>query len=213
MNEWTEPELKKLRELAGTMCGREVAAIIGRTRMATLRKISQLGLKGFAPGSPHGWTEKQFEMLRNVKPGVSIIQFARQIGKSDEAVRHWARKFGIKFVPQRTWTAEDVSSLRNMEERLTIQEAAEALHRTPRGVRAKAEQLGVKLRPKGRPKKDSPPRRCTPRKIGRTLARRRREPVAVARAVSRLEWCSQCHAPVSNWSQHFERMGHRRPAA
>ncbi len=26
-----------------------------------------------------------------------------------------------------------------------------------------------------------------------------------------IEWCPQCFAPVSNWTEHFERMGHRRP--
>jgi hypothetical protein len=28
-----------------------------------------------------------------------------------------------------------------------------------------------------------------------------------------LEWCSQCHSPVSNWSDHSARIGCTRPAA
>lgn len=27
---------------------------------------------------------------------------------------------------------------------------------------------------------------------------------------SRIEWCPECCAPVSNWAEHFERQGHRR---
>lgn len=30
--------------------------------------------------------------------------------------------------------------------------------------------------------------------------------------VARVEWCPKCHAPVSNWQEHYERMGHRRCA-
>ena len=28
-----------------------------------------------------------------------------------------------------------------------------------------------------------------------------------------LEWCSQCHSPVSSWSDHTSRIGCKRPAA
>ena len=27
---------------------------------------------------------------------------------------------------------------------------------------------------------------------------------------SKIEWCPQCYSPVSNWAEHFERLGHRR---
>lgn len=29
-------------------------------------------------------------------------------------------------------------------------------------------------------------------------------------ASTRIEWCPQCFSPVSNWQEHFERLGHKR---
>lgn len=29
-------------------------------------------------------------------------------------------------------------------------------------------------------------------------------------APTKIEWCPECHSPVSNWAEHEERQGHRR---
>ena len=231
MNEWTAAELAILREHAGKKCAREIAAIVGRPRFATLTKLRQLGLPGFPPGRVCTLTPEQMDALRNVPPGISGQQFAQMHGVGEEAVRHWVRKLGITLTPASRWTEKQNQQLRDLAPTHTATQIAALIGRSRSSVWSKAHVLGVEpvregLRPPKRlarapkPPKAAPgPKLCRPRKAAASTPRKTKAAPAKAAVPIRkptppqLEYCPTCHAPVSNWQEHYKRMGHRRPAA
>lgn len=113
----------------------------------------------------------------------------------------------------RPWIPEQAALLRANAAVMDLAELAALIGRTERSVHMKADLLGIKLKPTGRlrngrfPRAPQPPKRRYEKTAPIALAPARKQP-----EVSCLENCPQCRAPVSNWAQHYERMGHRRPA-
>lgn len=102
------------------------------------------------------------------------------------------------------WTPEEVATLRRFAGGL-MSEAVAALNRGYRSVQRKAqrEKLTFLHGNAGRtPANAGKPRGWTPKP----------KPSRVVVQVSPIEYCGECRGcPVSNWAEHFERTGHRRP--
>lgn len=231
--DWTEGELNTLRELGGTMLAREIADRVGRTWMATQTKLRQLGIRGFR-GLPRGWTPEQVAALRAKPKEMTAREFAALHGLDTRAVMQWAKKFGVSRGPIRTFTAEEAARIRELASTMTAREIAAELGKPLHSVRDKALAMGVHFtsgkrgpRPekyRARPERQYVKPPWTPEQdellrasAGRCQAAElvRRGGVELRRmdvqSVSRIEWCGDCGAPVSNWDEHYERMGHRRP--
>jgi len=259
MSRWTNGEKELLRELAGSLCAREIAGRVGRTKFAVLRMMHVLGLGGMPPGRQTQIAAVQLDAIRNVRPGTSFGALARQLGLSGECVRYWARKMGVRsetgrlyseadcallrelagkvttkeaaarlgrtcaqiwekarrmriaFLDPSAWTEEESERLRGLAGRVTAARAAELLGRTAFAVRGKAVRMGIPFKREPRPKREPVKREIARQAAPSAIAACRPARVRGKRMeVSRLEWCGECHAPVSNWQQHYERMGHRR---
>lgn len=227
MSRWTEDERRVLRENAGKLSGREIAALVGRPRMATLKKMSDMGLVGMPAGRSPQITQAQLDAIRAVRPGVSLRKLAKQIGLGSHCVRHWARKLGIRVQGCARFTPAECDALRAMDGKATLAVAAAELGRPRDTVSRKAHLMQVCLLPSKRlgraraskpaARRGSEPAKVRLRKPPALKPEKKKPAIALAPArkqpeVSCLENCPQCRAPVSNWAQHYERMGHRRPA-
>ena len=222
-NVWTPEEIAVLYRWAAKKSGREIALLAGHTRAATLRKMALLGLRGMPSGRQPRWTAVQMEALRRVpidRPQMTCRAFAVEQGMTVETVRHWARKIGFQFYSGFFWDAQDVERLRSLAPEKTLRELAAELGRSPRAVRSKLAALGLKCAHQPRPRREPA---ATPQPVRVRVVRLPKEKTASIAAprrirprrieVSRIEYCPRCHAPVSNWGEHFERMGHRRTVA
>lgn len=226
MNEWTEAELALLRLHIGTQPAHMLAPIIGRKPMAIRKKCADLKLKGYPSGSPsHCWTPEKIEALKNIQPGISARAFGRIHGIDNDSVRNKAAKLGIKFLPPCRWTKEDVSRLRQLVPTHTAKELSIEFHRNPKAIHTQCQRVGIHAVPEiersrqRRAAKEAIPKEPKAARPPKPMKEPAPKPIRLvsrpAKSVYRpaLEYCSQCHAPVSNWGEHFERMGHRRPAA
>jgi hypothetical protein len=196
---WTPKEIATLRAKAPTMPVRDLVKLIGRSKCAVSGEMRRQGLNIY---SRRKWTAEQIEAVRNAQPGTTACDLEKRLGHTWAAVRNMARRLGVQLGGKPNWTALDLDALRGMEG-LTVAEAAVKLGRTEKAVRWKAQQLGLTLR----------------REVFVRAKRVRREssgkpPLRAAeRHRTCIEWCPECYAPVSNWQEHFERMGHRRRVA
>jgi hypothetical protein len=150
------------------------------------------------------WTGAQIaELRKGVAASVPVDDLAEQLGRTRRAVAGMARRLGLDKVSKcRRWSVREDGVLRRQRGR-SIDDAEAALRpygRNRKAVTARARALGVRL--------------CDVR------GQHRQAVTAVMRATpselgirTRIEWCPQCRAPVSNWQEHYERMGHRRPVA
>jgi hypothetical protein len=126
-----------------------------------------------------------------------------------------AARLGVRLAAVRPWWRPEEDALLREMDGSTVERASERLGRTLRAVEVRAKMLGVQLTT-GRKKYQ--PRRKLRMNVGATVEQKPkpkpgRKPARRAPCESRLEWCPQCYAPVSNWQEHFERMGHRRSVA
>ena len=167
-----------------------------------LEKIKAVGLKGKPQGRTHSWTDEQMEALKSAGGEISSRDFSRKWKLTEESVRWWARKFGIKFKQKRMWTDEMEEVLRGC---VTVEAAMRVLNRSRRAVLCKAQSMGLTLQSprSGRPRGS--------RMAGTQGPRVRAEKVVVKKRVkapagSAVVWCESCRSPVVNWEQHFNRM-------
>lgn len=222
---WSAEDVECLRRWAGKKTAREMAPLVGHTPGAVQKKLGALGLEGWRGGRPPLWTAVQTEALLALaaeRRQVTSSAFAAQHGIRLGTVRHWARKLGVRFDSGRSWSAEEggvrfdsgrnwsaeeVARLKELAPTNRLEALAAVLGRTVAAVRAKARSLGLRYvarvwTPGGRKSR-------TRTRSGRPATRPR--VLSVERCC--IEYCPQCSAPVSNWQQHFERMGHRRPTS
>lgn len=199
---YSEQENELVRVLSGTTTAREIGERMNRSKHSVLVAIKRMGLEGLPRGTGTKLTAEDFVALKSVAPGISSIEFAKQRNLGEAAVRWWARKLHIIFIPKRRWTAEN---RRVLQECSSVEAAMTALGRTRRAVLGEAKRLGITLHPpnSGRP-------RDSKRDVVHSV-RVRQDPRPVVRKKVRVEypaivWCESCGAPVSNWSKHVERM-------
>jgi hypothetical protein len=211
---WRDDEIEQLRAMAATHTLPAAAKVLNRRYKAVQEKARTLGVKFVAcgrPGRPRTtppraaqvrekrpprvvlfpqWTEEQESTLRALA-GQPLSVIAPQVGRTREAVRKHAARLGVRL------GAEPRRARAPKPERVCV-ERVKAV-REPRAARtAKA------------------PRPDRVRVVKAPAVRLAKEParkVVRREVVSRIEYCRECGAPVSNWEQHFERLGHRRPWA
>jgi hypothetical protein len=195
---WTKEETALLEKLAATTRVCELAKILGRSKHSIVGKKRLMKMGGI---SPRHWTDEQIEMLRTAPRGTTTAELARRIGKTYPAVRHMAMRLKVALPTKPEWSAAEILALRACEG-MSVEAVMAVTGRSARGVEGKARQLSIQLT--GYQKRRMP--------AGRILSKPKppRREVVIA---SQIEYCPRCHAPVSNWHQHFERTGHRRPVA
>lgn len=117
------------------------------------------------------------------------------------------------------WTEKEITALHKLAGTMSSPAIGKELKRSGDSVKNKLKNLGL---PSFAPKKmDKPAPLPVAPKVVKGSAWRgmaivnakplRKKEVVASRGY--VEYCTQCFAPVSNWSEHFERIGHRRPAA
>jgi AraC-like DNA-binding protein len=204
---WTAAELDTLRALSASTRVTDLARIVGHSKGSVVCKIRKYGLENLCR---RPWTPDELAAIRAVTPETTARELARQLGRTPASVYQQGTRLGISFRRNLPWTAEQLDLLRHMAGHAFAERIAKATGRTARAVQQKAEKLGLPLKQHGvrleRRSRVDQRAACAREKAPR---RRRPRPEFVAQ----LEWCKQCGAAVSNWQQHFERMGHRRPVA
>src|SRR5687767_11381059 len=138
-NEW-KPEEERL---LGTAPDREVARLLGRTRVAVSYRRCVLGI---APAEKRPWTGQE-ERLLGTKPDKEV---ARLLGRSIKSVRsrRSLRKVRAYGFHGRAWTPSENRWLGIMPDA----EVARRVNRSESAVKARRDQLGIALKhPKFRP--------------------------------------------------------------
>ncbi len=198
--QWSEEMLAILRANAGKMKAKDIGKLVGRGETATRIKIQRLGLKPFVQGYTSLWTPEQVEILRKADPRAGVHVFQKLFGYGETSIRKKARQLGIKFIASAGWTPEQIDRVKNAPPSLTARELAKEIGKSLAAVHHKRHKLGITGVPGSRRPKSEPAR-----KVHAT-------PIQIIRVTERtIDYCPQCHAPVSNWSQHYERMGHIEP--
>ena len=123
----------------------------------------------------------------------------------------------LQFNP---WSDFELNQLKELAGHFPASHISSQIGRSTEGVRKMIKKLGLKsfvtTPPKPRPVAARNPsvRKDTPKPVVAPI-----KPVTVRKAsVSHisyppLEWCPSCHSPVSNWVDHQNRLGCKRPAA
>jgi hypothetical protein len=140
-----------------------------------------------------------------------------------------------QFAP---WPPEQVARLRELAGHHSAREISKILNRGYHGVSKQIRKQGlprwippVKARPPKPPKAVAPKvEKKAPEPKPVPVAKPAPSPVRIKTYVEpsvplrqkepkrsvikgEVEWCSVCGSPVSDWQGHFERLGHRKPAA
>lgn len=210
------------------LTGRKIAEQLpGRSRHAVWTRARALNSPTV---SPWWWTEEQNAVLRDAAGKLTARELAKRLGRSAKAVRSQALMLGVELMrwkPEEMrgyWSPELEARLRGLAPTHTPTQAAAELGRTDRSVRLRAAKIGLRMRDgrkrQGQRSGISGERAASARKVGKPRTATVKASIALmpalrrpaASEVSRLEWCPECHAPVSNWAQHYERSGHRRRA-
>ncbi len=208
-NGWKAQEVEYLRKWAGIKSTRELGKDLGRGKSTTYNKMVREGIEGLKPGPQLTWTESDFEDLRNVKPGTSHREFAKDHNKSGESVRLWAHRLGIRFESRPGRRPHDVERIRELAKTCTAKQAAEHVTLKLKGLHKLAQRNGFKFLPARAPA--APKAQRQPRAKVQSI-RSAKAPRRVVVYAAPIEYCPVCHAPVSDWRGHYERMGHRRTA-
>ena len=118
---------------------------------------------------------------------------------------------------QNKWTQEETDLLKKLSEVLSARDIGRKLGRTRDSVRHKIAQLHIPgFKPVYETIETVKQEQNRQEGKGKTPLSERflpQMPKKKVRYATQLEWCPQCGAPVSDWTAHFERLGHRRPAA
>ena len=195
---WTGEQVATLREMVGKFSSKEIGVKVERAFTSVLKKIEQLGLsgkkRGIQKGTQLAWTKHQVEQLRFRGPHMTVIQFAKEYGLTENQVRGKVRTTGVKMLPAILWTPEQVEALRECK---SATEASKRLGKSRKAVLNKARKLGYVF----------------PEQVHRETPSATRKPEKKSLPAkktkeykSTLVWCPTCHSPVSNWDEHFERI-------
>ena len=205
---WDSAELDLLHSLAASTPVRDLVPIIGRSKHAIVGKIRTLGIKRY---DQRAWRPEEIEALRSADPASTISALAHKLQCREGRLRILAGNIGVHLRTLRPWSAAEEILLKDLAGILSVAAIAARIERTEKSVRARAVALGISLRHKVRGER----RRSCPAVV-RTQQPKQHvtRPAKPSTAyVTRIEYCPQCHAPVSDWSGHFQRLGHRRPSA
>jgi hypothetical protein len=120
------------------------------------------------------------------------------------------------------WTAEETEKLKQLAGTMSCFQIGQQLGRSKDAVKNKILILDLPRYTASLPVELKTPKKRVRNRYGATpVAPRKKEPMTspyknqAARPIrteapSRIEWCSTCHAPVSDWIGHEERQGHGR---
>jgi hypothetical protein len=122
------------------------------------------------------------------------------------------------------WSDAELFILREKAGKVSAAEIGKEVGRGTEGVKKMIGKLGLQgYGPVAKPRTPATPKPPREAKIKEPKPPVLRKPLPVKKATFKrpkvlgtVEWCPNCHAPVSNWGAHLERMaymGCKRPAA
>ncbi len=120
------------------------------------------------------------------------------------------------------WTEQEIATLRKLAGKNSGKEISKEIGRGYDGIQKMIRKLGLPryeftgqqrtLTVVNKSPKDT--HQSPVKSSSSTLLRKPQKPYNLDRITVKgsVEWCPSCHSPVSNWSEHRERMGCKRPA-
>jgi hypothetical protein len=201
---WSDAEKAALREAENKWTARELAVRFNRSEQAVRTYAEGFGitLARTMTGRYRLWTAAQHDELRALAPARNARQLAEHFGRGVRAIADRAYRLGV--VLQRL-PGQPGRPAEPREPRLVREPKPEVKPKQPKPMKLPA--LAVTRTPTALVEERKGTR-------GQGLGTRTTKPRPVRREAQlpALEWCGKCRAPVSNWQQHYERMGHRRSA-
>lgn len=92
-------------------------------------------------GTDTAWSAAELDVVRRLYPTTPVGEIAHQLGRSEDAVRHAAKRVGVKAA--RTWTTADDAALAAAWGKVRSQDLARTLKRSPSAIRQRAIKLGL----------------------------------------------------------------------
>jgi len=156
------------------------------------------------------WSDAEVSQLRELLGKATAAQIGARIGRTKSGVLKKVRSLGLQN-PQidktEKWSEPLIEKLKTLGPTMTAKAFREKYGLAKDSVYNHAKKFKIKflLEPRT-PKKKNPVgdgKRVTKAMPAERKRYAKKEPC-------RIEWCSTCGSPVSNWQEHFERLGHRR---
>ncbi|MCZ7615618.1 MAG: hypothetical protein M5T52_19240 [Ignavibacteriaceae bacterium] len=107
IKEWSEEEIKILRENYSSKGSKHVAESIGRSREAVMAKAVKLQLH-----VPPVWSEEEIKFIKRFYKKRGAKYVAKKLGKKQDAVIAKAGKLGIRYNGLRSWEIWEDNYLR-----------------------------------------------------------------------------------------------------
>lgn len=98
------------------------------------------------------WTDRDVTILRALAAKkLSAPEIAKQMGRTEIAIRRAAVKFGVELPSRRAeWKPEDLETLRRLAaDNLPVSLIVKQMGRTENAIRQKADELGITLKAPG----------------------------------------------------------------
>ena len=146
------------------------------------------------------WPASDVAYLRTNARTLTLHQMAEHLGRTFFQVECKMTREKIKYGTfEFVWTPAREAKLRSLLGKQTCQQIAETLGTTYHVVKRHGERERLSFARTKKPK---------PVQVKPEVVRVKSDPpTRVCEIVGRLTWCPTCHAPVSNWQEHKERMG------
>jgi len=87
------------------------------------------------------WTDEEIAFMMDHYGTMSIKEIARELGRTENAIKNKAKKLGLSKLPQ--WSDEEIKLLVGLYGRLPAEEIAKILGRSKDAVYHKAMRLGL----------------------------------------------------------------------
>jgi hypothetical protein len=196
-------EVSRLKEMHRKFTAAQIGAEIGRTKSGVLKKIASLGLQTRIDDVNEHWTDEVLTALKTLGHTMTAKQFMVKYGTLRDSTYYHAKKYQIKFSPDLVWTKDDVEVIRRVG---NATEASKILCRDRDAVVRKAKKEGIVLTG-AKPKSPSASRKPAIHAVKQPEKKK-----YAVQETCKIEWCSQCGSPVSDWAGHTARIGCRRIA-
>jgi len=144
-NRWTNEEVEKLKELAQIIFWKDIAPILGKSKIAIYRKTQKLGIKVLNANdikSADFWTEEKEKYLLENYDKIGITELGNEIDVPYNQILKKLKELGIEW-ETRKWKEEEIQILREMAQTCHYTEIAKVLNRSVGSISGKAFDLGI----------------------------------------------------------------------
>lgn len=194
----THEQIEYIRTHAATATRPVMAARLGISVRAVETNLRKLNI----PRKQRNWTPEEKQRLLDMSGKMPKAEIAAELNRTISAVEEMSRILGKSVCPPpAVWSPEQMAELKSMVAAgLTGQTIADKLGRTLLAVHHRCSIAGISMRARGQRREKRP--RSAPR-----VARAPQPKPQLTVIESRLYYCPDCHAPVSDYRAHMDRMG------